>query len=100
MAIHDVIEALLVGARDALNDDLRPAEPGPVKVVTLAPQDADVLLRIIEATWEALRAGHVTSASCDQLDRAFEDLAAAASGPVKECEQDARPTKPPMAVVR
>ncbi|MCC6618747.1 MAG: hypothetical protein IT341_06875 [Chloroflexi bacterium] len=100
MAIHDVIEALLVGARDALDDDLRPTEPGPVKVVTLAPQDADVLLRIIEATWEALCAGHVTGASCDQLDRAFEDLAAAASGPVTQCKQDTLPTTAPLAVVR
>lgn len=100
MAIHDVIEALLVGARDALNDDLRPSDSGPVKVVTLATQDADVLLRIIEAAWDALRAGHVVGASCDQLDRAFQDLAAAAAGPVTQCAQDALLTPPPLAVVR
>lgn len=97
MGTHETVDALLAGARDALSIDL--AAPGPTRVVSLAAQDADVLLSIIERAWEAVAAGHVTGASCDRLDEAFRALALAAAGETPMCAP-AAPPRPNLAVAR
>lgn len=105
MGTHDVVDALLFGARDALNDDL--ATPGATRVVSLSAHDADLMLTIIERCWEALASGHITGRSCDALDAAFRALALAATGPGVQLDAQAdaqarqsMAPRPPLAVIR
>lgn len=99
MAIHELVDALLLGARNTLNDEWRPAEAGPPKVVTLAAQDADACLKVIEAAWDALRTGRVVGEACDRLDEAFKSLALAAVGSDAADLPEPAP-RPPLEVVR